>query len=78
MKWLLSWELEDEDENRIKKEDWADSWEEVVGHFVSWIAKASDVVKGEVVCYWGDKPYGDGKPCLYFNVYAEETDDDDE
>lgn len=77
MKWYMKWELEDENENHIKKEDWAYSWEEVVGHFTSWIAKSSDVMKGEVVCYWGDNPYGSGNPCLYFNVYAEETESED-
>ena len=78
MKWYLKWKLEDEDENVITREDWAESWEEVIGHFVGWISKSSDVIEGEVICYWGDKPYGDGKPCLYFNVYSEGSDQNEE
>lgn len=67
MKWLMKWEIENEEGN-IEMEDWATTWEEVVGHFTNWISKSSDVIKGEVVCYWGDHPYGDDKPCLYYNV----------
>ena len=78
MKWLLEWELEDEDENRIKYENWATSWEEVVGHFTSWISKTSNVINGKVICYLGETPYGNGKPCLYFNVYIEGDENDEE
>lgn len=71
MKWLMNWELEDEDGNRTEMEGWANTWEEAVGNFVGWISKNSDVIKGQIVCYWGDKPYIDDKPCLYFNVSAD-------
>ena len=69
MKWLMHWLTEDEEYGRAYvTEQWASSWEEAVGYFTSWISKTSNVVMGNVTCYMGDQPYGDGKPCLYFNV----------
>lgn len=74
MKWYLNWiEGVDEEESKLEHEHWATSWEEVVGYFTDWISKSSDVIKGEVICYWGDKPYGDGKPCLYMNIQCDEV-----
>jgi hypothetical protein len=73
MKWLLEWH---DEENYIDHEAWATSWNEVVGYFLGWIALGSDVTRGKVTCYLGDTPYGDGKPCLYFN--NAECDEDDE
>ena len=80
MKWLMKWAVDAEDGGRpYIKEQWATSWEEAVGHFTSWISKASDVIKGEITCYWGEEPFGDGKPCLYFNVTdGEPINDEDE
>ena len=78
MKWYMNWKLEDENGDIISKEGWANSWEEVVGYFTGWISKSNDVIEGSVVCYWGDNPYGNGKPCLYFNVYIDGDDNDDE
>lgn len=77
MKWYLNWELETKDGEKIQKEDWASSWNEVIGYFNNWMSRDSDVVKGEVICYWDDEPYGDGKPCLYFNIRAEAEENDD-
>lgn len=77
MTWLMGWETENEDGERIHEEHWATSWEEVVGHFTSWMSKTSDVVKGEVICYWGEQPYGNGKPCLYFNINPEDTSEEE-
>lgn len=77
MKWYLKWEIEITDEQRIKKEAWAYSWNEVIGYFNSWITHESDVMKGEVICYMGDKPYSNDKPCLYFNAYIEEDDEEE-
>ena len=67
MKWLLEWCEELDEEMLIDHEEWATSWNEVVGYFNSWIALDSDVIRGKVTFYLGDTPYGDGKPCLYFN-----------
>lgn len=78
MKWLLKWREEPIEEDKyIDHEAWATSWNEVVGYFNSWIAFGSDVIRGKVICYLGDTPYGDGKPCLYFNGYIEDEDDDE-
>ena len=78
MKWYLHWfeGLDDEYESKLEKEQWANSWEETVGYFTNWISKSSNVTKGEVICYWGDTPYGDGKPCLTFNVYIDGGDEE--
>ena len=76
MKWYLKWEEEiEEGESKLEKEHWATSWEEVVGYFNGWMSKTSNVIKGEVVCYWGDAPYGNGKPCLTFNLYVEDDEE---
>lgn len=72
MKWLLVWIVENDEENNTEYESWANSWEEVVGHFTSWMSKTSNVIKGEVICYWDDKPYGNGTPCLTMNIGIED------
>lgn len=72
MKWLLIWTVENDEEDHAEYESWANSWEEVVGYFTSWMSKTSDVIKGEVICYWGDKPYGKGEPCLTMNICVED------
>ena len=77
MKWLLEWREELTKEDYIDHEAWATSWNEVVGYFNNWIAFGSNTIRGKVICYFGDTPYGDGKPCLYFNAYAEDNEDDE-
>jgi len=69
--WYLHWFEETEEAGKLEHEQWVMSWEEVVGYFNSWVSKTSEVYKGEVICYWGDKPYGTGKPCLTFNLYVD-------
>lgn len=77
MSWYLHWFEEiEEGESKLEHEQWAMSWEEVVGYFNSWVSKTSEVCKGEVICYWGDKPYGNGKPCLTFNLYVDEEEEE--
>ena len=76
MKWLLEWCEKQDEEMYIDHEEWATSWNEVIGYFNSWIALNSDVIRGKVTCYLGDTLYGDGKPCLYFN--DEEYNEEDE
>ena len=74
MKWYLHWFVDEEDiDELVEKESWATSWEEVIGYFNDWMSKSSDVVKGEVICYWDDThTYGNGKPCLYMDTRPDE------
>ena len=72
VKWYLNWiEEVDEEGNKVEHELWVNTWEEVVGHVNTWMSKSSDIIKGEVVCYWGDTPYGN--PCLTYNIRVEEN-----
>ena len=77
MNWLMEYVTEDEDLNHQKNVNWATSWQEVMGHFMSWISPDSEVIKGQITCYWGDKPYGNGKPCLQYNALPFDMDEDE-
>lgn len=77
MSWLMKWITEDEEMNYEQHECWATSWQEVMGHFMSWIAPDSEIVKGKVICYFGDKPYGDNNPCLSYNILPCDIDMDE-
>lgn len=77
MNWLMKWITEDENGSYYLHESWADSWEEVIGHFTSWITSKGEIVKGKVICYWNDKPYGDNNPCLNFDVLPFDIDVDE-
>lgn len=77
MKWKLTWCEMDEAEHFYHFTAWANSWDEVVGRFVQWMSTASDVVQGEVICYWGDAPYGDGKPCLQYRILDREIEEEE-
>ena len=79
MSWFLKWvNVNDETNERITHEGWVKTWYEVIGYFNDWMSPNSDTIKGEVICYYGDQPYGDGKPCLYYRIspFLEDEDED--
>lgn len=77
MKWKLIWYEMYEDESFHRSTAWANSWEEALGCFIQWTCTASNVVQGEVICYWGDTPYGDGKPCLQYRILDAEIEEEE-
>lgn len=72
MKWFLQWITEDANGVCTTHEMWLYTWREVMKHFNRLIDPDTDAMMGEVICYMGDNPYGDGKPCLTFNLYVED------
>ena len=75
MKWLASWE-EEIDSKKYESEKWLTSWTEVTNLFNEWMNTFSDIVKGEITCYWNDgKIYGDGRPCLIYDITDDNNDE---
>lgn len=78
MSWLMEYITEDEDGAHERHTSWAKNWQEVMGYFMTWISPDSEVVKGKVTCYYGDKPYGNNSPCLNYNILPFNMEDEDE